>query len=108
MWWSMGLALIFLIMQMISYSVYKFLTNIFTRILFLDMKCLSCDNHFHPQMGFHFLGFNKRQNSIYVYYQLCPSCNEPVIGTYETQKLEFMPPVSSDDINNKVSLLKKV
>lgn len=35
------------------------------------MKCLTCNNnHFQPQMGFHFWGFNKRQNSVvYVYYQ---------------------------------------
>lgn len=51
-------------------------------------------------MGFHFLGFNKRQNSVYVYYQLCPSCKEPVVGIYESQKLELMPPVTPDDINN--------
>jgi hypothetical protein len=42
-----------------------------------------------------------------VYYQLCPSCKEPVVGTYESQKLEIMPPVTPDDINNKVSVLKK-
>jgi hypothetical protein len=71
------------------------------------MKCLSCNNLFHPQMGFHFLGFNKRQNSVYVYYQLCPSCKEPVVGIYESQKLELMPPVTPDDINNKVSVLNK-
>jgi hypothetical protein len=51
-------------------------------------------------MGFHFLGFNKRQNSVYVYYQLCPSCKEPFVGIYESQKLELMPPVTPDDINN--------
>jgi hypothetical protein len=51
-------------------------------------------------MGFHFLVFNKRQNSVYVYYQLCPSCKEPFVGIYESQKLELMPPVTPDDINN--------
>lgn len=71
------------------------------------MKCLSCSTNFHPQMGFHFLGFSKRQNSIYVYYQLCPSCNEAVVGLYETQKTEYMPPILPDEINKKVSILKK-
>ena len=51
-------------------------------------------------MGFHFLGFDKRQNSVYVYYQLCPSCKEPFVGIYESQKLELMPPVTPDNINN--------
>jgi len=42
-----------------------------------------------------------------VYYQLCPSCKEPIGGIYETHKKELMPHVTPDDINNKVSILKK-
>jgi len=48
-----------------------------------------------------------KDKTLYVYYQLCPSCKEPVVGIYESQKLELMPPVTPDDINNKVSVLKK-
>jgi hypothetical protein len=59
-------------------------------------------------MGFHFLGFNKKQNSVHVYYQVCPSCKEPVVGIYGTQKLELMPPVTPDDINNKISFEKRI
>jgi hypothetical protein len=47
------------------------------------------------------------QNSVYVYYQLCPSCKEPIGKIYETQKIELMPPVTPDDINNKVSNFEK-
>jgi hypothetical protein len=42
-----------------------------------------------------------------VYYQLSPSSKEPIGGIYETQKIELMTPVTPDDINNKVSILKK-
>ena len=58
-------------------------------------------------MGFHFLGFNKKQNSVHVYYQVCPSCKEPVVGIYGTQKLELMPPVTPDDKSSVITNVVK-
>lgn len=46
----------------------------------MGLKCPSCNVAFHPQFMQQFLGFKKDLNPVYVCYQLCPSCDEPIMG----------------------------
>jgi hypothetical protein len=46
----------------------------------MALKCPSCNVAFHPQFTQQFLGFKKGSIPVYVCYQLCPSCDEPIMG----------------------------
>jgi hypothetical protein len=47
------------------------------------MKCPTCDISFFPDMQFSAIGRNGRKEYVYVYYQMCPECKEPIIGLKE-------------------------
>lgn len=50
----------------------------------------SCNVAFHPQFFHQLVGFKKRKfDSVYVYYQSCPKCEEPIIGFREIKYGEF-------------------
>ena len=50
----------------------------------------SCNVAFHPQFFHQLVGFKKRKfDSAYVYYQLCPKCEELIVGYKEIKSGEF-------------------
>ncbi len=56
----------------------------------MALKCPSCNVSFHPQLRSQWVGFKKGKfDAIYVYYQMCPECDEPVIGFKEVKSTEF-------------------
>ena len=40
----------------------------------------NCGVNFHPQMWNFPIGLNKDNKQMYVYYQVCPSCKDAIIG----------------------------
>lgn len=48
-----------------------------------SMKCPTCDISFFPDMQFSAIGRNGKGQYVYVYYQMCPECKEPIIGVKE-------------------------
>jgi hypothetical protein len=44
------------------------------------MECPNCKSNFHPQMWNFPIGLNKDNKQVYVYYQICPSCKDAVVG----------------------------
>ena len=50
--------------------------------------CPICQTNFHPHMNNSIVGKNARNYTIFVYYQICPECKEPIIGIKESAKGE--------------------
>lgn len=46
----------------------------------VDIECPSCQIHFHSQMFPLPMGLDKNMKNVYLYYQLCPKCTEPIVG----------------------------
>jgi phage terminase large subunit GpA-like protein len=44
------------------------------------VECPHCNKKFRPQMRNFPLGLNKENKHIYVYYQICPSCDDSIVG----------------------------
>jgi hypothetical protein len=68
------------------------------------MKCPNCDVGFHPQMENHLIGENKRGINVFVFYQMCPECKEPITGAREARSGEYFP--SSSDVEGLALLTK--
>ena len=62
--------------------------------------CPICQNKFHPHMNNSIVGKNARNNTIFVYYQICPECKEPIIGIKESIKGEIY--LNPNDVENLV------
>jgi hypothetical protein len=63
----------------------------FFNIPFIPLFLISSITFGSDAQFFHQLvGFKKRKfDSVYVYYQLCPKCEEPIIGYKEIKSGEF-------------------
>ena len=48
------------------------------------MECPTCNISLHPDMRNSLIGKNKRNVSIFVFYQICPECGEPIVGIKES------------------------
>lgn len=64
------------------------------------LTCPTCQNKFHPHMNNSIVGKNVRNNTIFVYYQICPECREPIIGIKESIKGEIY--LNPNDVENLV------
>ena len=64
------------------------------------LTCPICQNKFHPHMNNSIVGKNARNNTIFVYYQICPECKEPIIGIKESIKGEIY--LNPNDVENLV------
>ena len=53
-----------------------------------NMICPTCRTSFHPHMSNSFIGKNGRNNNVFIYYQICPECREPIVGLKESLKGE--------------------
>jgi predicted metal-dependent enzyme (double-stranded beta helix superfamily) len=52
------------------------------------MECPTCQSQLHSNMNNALVGKNKRNASIFVYFQICPECDEPIIGIKEAARGE--------------------
>ncbi len=48
------------------------------------MECPTCKFNLHPNMRNSLIGKNKRNVSIFIFYQICPECEEPIVGIKES------------------------
>jgi hypothetical protein len=53
----------------------------------MAMECPNCQTSFYPQMRTHLIGTNSRGMNVFVYYQLCSKCKEPIVGVRELKDL---------------------
>lgn len=53
----------------------------------MAMICPNCQTNFYPQMHTQLIGSNSRGMNVFIYYQLCPECKEPVVGVRELKDL---------------------
>lgn len=51
------------------------------------------------------VGKNRNNNSVFLYYQLCPECKEPIIGIVEAAKGEAY--LSPNDIDGLILLTRE-
>jgi hypothetical protein len=56
----------------------------------MDLKCTNCQTIFVPQMRTQLMGSNTRGMYVFVYYQLCPSCKEPIVGVKEQNDIDAL------------------
>jgi hypothetical protein len=68
----------------------------------MAMKCPNCKKDFHHQMRTQLMGSNTRGMYVFVYYQLCPNCKEPIVGVKEQEDLD----ASNIDIKDLTLLTK--
>jgi hypothetical protein len=53
----------------------------------MAVECSYCQTNFYPQMRTQLIGSNLRGMNVFVYYQLCPKCKEPIVGVRELKDL---------------------
>ena len=53
----------------------------------MAVECSNCQTNFYPQMRTKLIGSNSRGMNVFVYYQLCPKCKEPIVGVRELKDL---------------------
>jgi hypothetical protein len=68
------------------------------------MKCPTSQTDFYPHMSNTLVGKNRNNASVFLYYQLCPECKEPVIRIIEATEGEAF--LSPDDINGLILLTR--
>jgi len=51
------------------------------------------------------VGTNANNANVYVYFQICPDCKEPVIGTKEAKKDEFF--LLASDVQDLILLTRQ-
>jgi hypothetical protein len=69
------------------------------------MECPTCKFQLHPNMNTSFIGKNKRNISLFIYYQVCPECGEPIVGIKESTKGELY--MNPNDIEGLILLIKE-
>ena len=69
------------------------------------MKCPACQVSFHPQMHNTLVGTNANNTNVYVYFQMCPDCKEPIIGVKEAKKDEFF--LLASDVQGLILLTRQ-
>jgi hypothetical protein len=56
----------------------------------MDLVCSNCQISFVPQMRTQLMGSNNSGMYVFVYYQLCPNCKEPIVGVKEQNDLDAL------------------
>jgi hypothetical protein len=51
------------------------------------------------------IGKNKRNTSLFVYYQICPECGEPIVGIKESSRGELY--MNPDNVEDMTFLVKE-
>jgi hypothetical protein len=52
-----------------------------------------------------FIGKNGRNNNVFIYYQICPECREPIVGIKESLKGEVY--LNPNDVEGLVIFTNK-
>ena len=68
------------------------------------MKCPTCQIPLNPNMNNSLIGKNKKNTSLFVYYQICPECGEPIVGIKESTRGELY--MNPNDVEGMVFLIK--
>ena len=68
------------------------------------MKCPTCETVFHPHMNNTLIGKNAKNNNIFIYYQICPECREPIVGLKEALKGEIY--LNPNDVGGLILLTR--
>lgn len=71
----------------------------------IRMECPTCQCQLHSNMNNALVGKNKRNASIFVYFQICPECDEPIIGIKEATRGEVY--MNPNNIEGLVLLRKE-
>ena len=69
------------------------------------MECPTCKLQLHPNMNNSLIGKNIRNISIFIYYQICPECGEPIVGIKESSKGELY--MNPNDVKGLTFLIKE-
>ena len=69
----------------------------------MDLTCANCRTVFVPQMRTQLMGSNTKGLYVFVYYQLCPNCKEPIVGVKEQKDLDTL----NIDIKDLILLTKR-
>jgi len=63
------------------------------------MECPNCGDNFFPRMERRPMGKNIKGDNVFVYFQLCSKCYEPVIGFKEGNKYkQWFEPTETEDL----------
>jgi transcription initiation factor IIE alpha subunit len=68
----------------------------------MDLICANCQTIFVLQMRTQLMGSNSKAMYVFVYYQLCPNCKEPIVGVKEQKDLDAL----NIDIKDLILLIK--
>lgn len=72
------------------------------------MNCPVCTTTFHPNMKNTFIGKNQMNVSIFLYYQICSECGEPIVAVKESSKGEiYMNPSNTEGLTFLIKDRKK-
>jgi uncharacterized protein with PIN domain len=74
----------------------------------LALKCPNCGVSFQSQFNSHIIGLNKKVN-VLVFFQLCPECDEPIIGYRDQKPHEVIPQdviLDEKDVQNLTMMIK--
>jgi hypothetical protein len=69
------------------------------------MECPTCKLQLHPNMHSTLIGKNVRNISIFIFYQICPECGEPIVGIKESPRGELY--MNPNNIEGLIFLLKE-
>ena len=62
------------------------------------MKCPNCETSFHPQMNIIPAGSKRNGNTIYLYFQICPECEEAIVGFKEVTPFSYALSTQTEDL----------
>ena len=68
----------------------------------MALICANCQTIFVPQLRTQLMESNTRGLYVFVYYQLCPNCNEPIVGVKEQKDLDAL----NIDLKDLILLIK--
>jgi phage terminase large subunit GpA-like protein len=71
----------------------------------VEMICPTCQTNFYPHMNNVLIGKNRKNNSVFAYYQMCPECKEPILGIKESMKGEVY--LNPNDVERLVLLIRQ-
>jgi phage terminase large subunit GpA-like protein len=68
-------------------------------MLLFNVECPNCGENFIPHMENRPMGKNTKGNNVFVFFQLCSLCHEPVIGFKEGNKdKQWFEPTDTEDL----------
>ncbi len=69
------------------------------------MECPNCKVELHPQMFTGLIGVNSRGRPVWVFYEMCPKCKEPIVGYRQQRENEWI--IAGYDVEGLSILTRK-